>query len=57
MPATSTSAATSPCSKSVSKAKATEVFEKELLQNLQQLQEHGLFFSVTTDPLVSEGKK
>jgi DNA repair photolyase len=36
-----------------SEGHALEVFEKELLQNLQQLQEHGLFFSFTTDPLVS----
>ncbi|MDR2384187.1 MAG: hypothetical protein LBD80_00795 [Tannerella sp.] len=36
-----------------SEGHALEVFEKELLQNLQQLQEHGLFFSFTTDPMVS----
>ena len=33
---------------------ALEVFEKELLQNLPELQKHGLFFSFTTDPLLPE---
>ncbi|MDR0430603.1 MAG: radical SAM protein [Tannerellaceae bacterium] len=30
---------------------ALEVFEKELKQNLPELQKHGLFFSFTTDPM------
>lgn len=29
---------------------ALEVFEKELMENLEKLQQHGLFFSFTTDP-------
>lgn len=33
---------------------ALEVFEKELQQNLPELQEHGLFFSFTTDPMLPE---
>ena len=33
---------------------ALEVFEKELKQNLPELQKHGLFFSFTTDPLIYE---
>jgi DNA repair photolyase len=33
---------------------ALEVFKKELLQNLQQLREHGLFFSFCTDPYLHE---
>lgn len=32
---------------------ALEVFEKELLHNLPELQKHGLFFSFTTDPCLS----
>lgn len=31
---------------------ALEVFEKELKQNISELQEHGLFFSFTTDPML-----
>lgn len=31
---------------------ALEVFEKELNQNLYELQKHGLFFSFTTDPML-----
>jgi DNA repair photolyase len=31
---------------------ALEVFEKELKQNMAELQEHGLFFSFTTDPML-----
>jgi len=33
---------------------ALEVFEKELKANLSELQEHGLFFSFTTDPMLPE---
>lgn len=33
---------------------ALEVFEKELMQNLAELQKHGLFFSFTTDPMLKE---
>jgi DNA repair photolyase len=33
---------------------ALEVFCKELKANLQELQEHGLFFSFTTDPMLPE---
>jgi len=33
---------------------ALEVFEKELMQNLPELQKHGLFFSFTTDPMLPE---
>jgi len=33
---------------------ALEVFEKELLDNLSELQEHGLFFSFSTDPCLPE---
>lgn len=33
---------------------ALEVFEKELMQNLQELQKHGIFFSFSTDPLLPE---
>ncbi|NDW19452.1 hypothetical protein D0T53_11105 [Dysgonomonas sp. 216] len=32
---------------------ALELFEKELKQNLSELREHGLFFSFTTDPMLS----
>jgi len=35
-------------------AHALEVFEKELKANLPELQKHGLFFSFTTDPLISK---
>ncbi len=31
---------------------ALEVFEKELKQNLSELQEHGLFFTFTSDPML-----
>lgn len=33
---------------------AIEVFEKELLQNLEELRKSSLFFSFTTDPLLAE---
>ena len=33
---------------------ALDVFKKELMQNLSELQRHGLFFSFTTDPLLPE---
>lgn len=33
---------------------ALEVFEKELMQNLQELQKHGIFFSFSTDPMLPE---
>lgn len=33
---------------------AIEVFEKELMQNLSELQKSGLFFSFTTDPMLPE---
>jgi DNA repair photolyase len=33
---------------------ALRVFEKELKQNLTELQQHGLFFSFTTDPMLPE---
>jgi DNA repair photolyase len=33
---------------------AIEVFEKEMLANLDKLREHGLFFSFTTDPMLNE---
>lgn len=33
---------------------ALEVFQKELLQNIDELRKHGLFFSFTTDPLLKE---
>lgn len=35
-------------------AHAMEVFQKELIQNLPELQKHGLFFSFTTDPMLPE---
>jgi DNA repair photolyase len=38
-------------------AHALEVFEKELLENIEELQKHGLFFSFTTDPMLSPEKK
>jgi hypothetical protein len=33
---------------------AIEIFTKEVLKNLSELQEHGLFFSFTTDPMLPE---
>ena len=33
---------------------AIEGFEKELLQNLSELQKHGLLFSFTTDPMLKQ---
>lgn len=33
---------------------AISIFEKEMKENLAELQEHGLFLSFTTDPLLSE---
>jgi DNA repair photolyase len=33
---------------------ALEIFEKELLQNKEELQKHGLFFSFSTDPMLPE---
>ncbi len=33
---------------------ALQVFEKELLKNLDKLRKHGLFFSFTTDPMLPE---
>lgn len=33
---------------------AIQVFEKELKQNLPELQKHGVFFSFTTDPMLPE---
>lgn len=33
---------------------AIEVFEKEFMQNVSELQVHGLFFSFTTDPMLPE---
>lgn len=33
---------------------ALEVFEKELVKNLPELQAHGLFFSFSTDPMLPE---
>ncbi|WP_298546670.1 radical SAM protein [uncultured Parabacteroides sp.] len=33
---------------------AIEVFEKELMQNLPDLQEYGLFFTFTSDPMLPE---
>jgi DNA repair photolyase len=35
-------------------AHALDVFEREMLQNRKELQEHGLFFSFTTDPMLPE---
>ena len=35
-------------------AHALEIFEKELRANLPELQKHGLFFSFTTDPMLSK---
>lgn len=36
------------------KEHAIKIFEKELLKNKTALQEHGLFFSFTTDPMLPE---
>lgn len=36
---------------------ALAVFKKELIQNKKQIQEHGLFFSFTTDPMLEETHK
>lgn len=36
---------------------ALECFKKELLQNLADIKEHGIFFSFTTDPLLEETHK
>lgn len=36
---------------------ALEVFEQELLANLEELRKHGLFFSFTTDPMLPETNK
>ncbi len=33
---------------------ALEIFEKELVRNIDELQKHGLFFSFTTDPMLPE---
>jgi DNA repair photolyase len=33
---------------------ALQVFEKELMKNLPELQRHGLFFSISTDPMLKE---
>lgn len=33
---------------------ALEVFKKELKQNVEELRKHGLFFSFTTDPMLTE---
>ncbi|GHU97360.1 hypothetical protein FACS1894156_8920 [Bacteroidia bacterium] len=33
---------------------ALEIFEKELKQNLPELQKHGLFFTFSSDPLIDE---
>ena len=38
-------------------ATALQIFQSELLSNLEYLQEHGLFFSFTTDPLLPETKE
>lgn len=37
-----------------SEAHALDIFEKEMLQNKEELQKHGLFFSFTTDPMLPE---
>lgn len=36
---------------------ALEIFEREMLKNKKELQEHGVFFSFTTDPLLTETYK
>ena len=33
---------------------ALDIFQKELVQNLHELKQHGLFFSFTTDPMLPE---
>lgn len=33
---------------------AMRIFKKELLQNIEELREHGLFFTFTTDPMIEE---
>lgn len=33
---------------------ALQIFEKELIQNKEELQKHGLFFTFTSDPLLKE---
>jgi DNA repair photolyase len=38
----------------VNESNAIAVFEKELMQNLSELQKHGLFFSFSTDPMLPE---
>jgi len=35
-------------------AHAMEIFDRELLKNLDELKKHGLFFSFTTDPMLDE---
>lgn len=35
-------------------ADALRIFEKELLQNIDEIRKHGIFFSFTTDPLLPE---
>lgn len=35
---------------------ALKVFEKELIQNLPELQKHGVFFTFTSDPMLPETK-
>lgn len=40
-----------------SEEQALEIFEKELKSNLPELQEHGLFFSFTTDPMLCTQKE
>lgn len=36
------------------KKNALDIFEKELMQNLHELQKHGLFFTFTSDPMLPE---
>lgn len=36
---------------------ALEVFQKELTQNLSELQKHGIFFTFTSDPMLPETKE
>lgn len=38
-------------------SEALECFKKELIQNITDIREHGLFFSFTTDPLLEETHK
>ena len=33
---------------------ALNIFKKELIQNIEELREHGLFFTFTTDPMIEE---